>query len=63
MNQLFVATKQDLRKPTDECGYVALPDTKLARYRDVGDYSLEVGQHPATALASPLGRITPISER
>ncbi len=54
MNQPFVVTKEDLRKPTDECGYVALPDTKLAGNRHVGDYSQEVGQHPATALATPL---------
>src|SRR5271166_3381884 len=27
--------------------------------RDVGDYSREVGEHPATALAPPHGRKTP----
>src|ERR1035438_5828501 len=32
----------------------------LGRNRHVGDYSWQVGQHPATALAPPLGRKTPI---
>jgi len=27
----------------------------------MGDYSRYVGQHPATALAPPLGRITPVA--
>jgi hypothetical protein len=31
----------------------------MVRKRHVGDYSREVGQHPATALAPPLGRKTP----
>jgi len=34
-------------------------DTKLAPNRHVGDYSREVGHHPATALAPPLGSKTP----